>query len=266
VSGRRRLDWTTAIGLPLGVCLILAGQAIEGGSVRSVLQLTAALIVVGGTAGAVLVSFPLHDIRRALASVRTVVADTYEPVEQTIAEIVRLATKARRHGMLSIDAELDATRDVFLRKSLAHVVDGAHPESLRDLMELEIAMQQEHDEAPARVFESAGGYSPTMGILGAVLGLIQVMEHLDEPSRLGAGIAVAFVATVYGVALANLVFLPIATKLKTRAQRTARRRELMMEGVIAIQEGLNPRLIEEKLRAFLITPEPRAARVRRRAA
>lgn len=267
MSGRRRqVDWTTAAGLPLGLGLILVGQALEGGSVRSVLQLTAALIVVGGTAGAVLVSFTLHEIRRAIASLRVVVVDSYQPVEETIAEIVRLATKARRHGVLSIDDELEATGDVFLRKSLAHVVDGASAETLRDMMELEIQTQEEHDEAPARVFESAGGYSPTMGILGAVLGLIQVMEHLNEPSHLGAGIAVAFVATVYGVGLANLVLLPIATKLKARARRTARRRELMMEGVLALQDGLNPRLIEEKLRAFLVTREPRATRAARRAA
>jgi chemotaxis protein MotA len=254
-GGHFRMDWSTLLGLPAGVGLILLGQALEGGSVGSILQLTAGLIVIGGTAGAVLVSFTLHDVRTALASLRTVFVDTYEPVEETIREIVRLATKARRFGIISLENELTDRTDLFLRKSLAHAVDGAKPQTLRDLMELEIINQEEHDEAPSRVFDAAGGYSPTMGILGAVLGLIQVMEHLNEPDLIGGGIAIAFVATVYGVGLANLVWLPIATKLKMRARRVAKRRELMMEGVLAIQEGLNPRLIEEKLRAFVARVE-----------
>jgi len=262
---RTAVDWSTVGGLVIGVGLILLGQALEGGSVHSIMQLTAGLIVLGGTMGAVLVSFTLHDVRVALASLRTVVIDTYEPVEDTITEIVRLATKARRQGIISLEDELSDRTDIFLRKSLAHAVDGAKPSTLRDLMELEIVHQEEHDEAPSRVFDAAGGYSPTMGILGAVLGLIQVMEHLNEPDRIGGGIAVAFVATVYGVGLANLVYLPVATKLKLRARRKAKRRELMMEGVLAIQEGLNPRLIEEKLRAFLVTADPATTR-RKRAA
>jgi chemotaxis protein MotA len=257
---RRTVDWSTVGGLTLGFGLILVGQSLEGGSIHSILQFTAALIVIGGTGGAVLVSFTLHDLRVAVKSLRSVLMDNYEPVEDTIAEIVRLATKARRNGIISLEHELGAGTDIFLRKSLAHAVDGAKPSTLRDLMELEIVHQEEHDEAPARVFDAAGGYSPTFGILGAVLGLIQVMEHLNEPEKIGGGIAVAFVATVYGVALANLVYLPIATKLKLRARRAARRRELMMEGVLAIQEGLNPRLIEEKLRAFLVASEPAARR------
>jgi chemotaxis protein MotA len=259
---RRRVDWSTVGGLVAGSGLILLGQALEGGSVRSILQATAALIVVGGTAGAVCVSFTLHDLRVAFRSLRTVFVDTYEPVEDCIHEIVRLATKARRQGIISLENELNEKTDIFLRKSLAHAVDGAKPATLRDLMELEIVHQEEHDEAPARVFDAAGGYSPTMGILGAVLGLIQVMEHLNEPEQIGGGIAIAFVATVYGVGLANLVYLPIATKLRLRARRMAKRRELMMEGVLAIQEGLNPRLIEEKLRAFLVTADPAARRKR----
>jgi chemotaxis protein MotA len=263
MTGRRRtVDWATVVGLAAGVGLVLAGQAIEGGSIWSIVQGTAALIVIGGTFGAVCLSFTLHDLEGAVRSLRTAFVDTYEPVEDTIKEIVRLATKARRQGIISLEDELGDKTDIFLRKSLAHAVDGAKPATLRDLMELEIVHQEEHDEAPSRVFEAAGGYSPTMGILGAVLGLIQVMEHLNEPERIGGGIAVAFVATVYGVGLANLFYLPVATKLKLRARRVAKRRELMMEGVLAIQEGLNPRLIEEKLRAFLVTADPSTRRKR----
>ncbi len=262
----QRIDWSTSAGLVVGFGLILLGQALEGGSVRSVVQWTAALIVLGGTLGAVMVSFTMHDLWKAVQSLRTIFIDSYQPADDTINQIVRLATKARRHGIISLEDELDNRADVFLRKSIGHAVDGAKPQTLRDLMEIEIVNQEEHDEAPSRVFEAAGGYSPTMGILGAVLGLIQVMGHLNEPDKLGGGIAVAFVATVYGVGFANLIYLPFATKLKLRARRTAKRRELMMEGVLAIQDGLNPRLIEEKLRGFLAKADPPAARPRRRAA
>jgi chemotaxis protein MotA len=263
-----RADWATLVGVPLAVLLVLAGQALEGGSLGSILQGTAALIVFGGTAGAVLVSFPLEEIRRAWRALGAVLGDRPPSAETTIAEIVRLATQARRHGIMSLEHALDAS-DPFLRKFLAHAVDGAKPQVLRDMMELEIVHQEEHDEAPAKVYEAAGGYLPTLGILGAVLGLIQTMQHLSEPEHIGGGIAIAFVATVYGVGAANLVCLPVATKLKVKARRTALHRELMMEGILAIQEGLNPKLIDEKLRAFVV-PRPAAvpppAGGRRRAA
>ena len=264
---KRSLDWATIAGAPLAIGFVLLGQAIEGGSLGSVIQGTAALIVFGGTLGAVLVSYPLADVRRAAAAVRQVVVDRWEPAEVTIAEIVRLAAHARRQGIMSLEHIIEQS-DPFLRKFLSHAVDGAKPQVLRDMMELEIVHQEEHDEAPARVFDAAGGYLPTLGILGAVLGLIQTMQHLSEPEHIGGGIAVAFVATVYGVGAANLVCLPIATKLKTKARRASLRRELMMEGVLAIQEGLNPKLIDEKLRAFVVqrqrpaSPQP----ARRRAA
>jgi len=263
---RLRVDLTTFVGVPLALGLVVLGQALEGGSLGSVLQLTAALIVFGGTAGAVLVSFPQDQIRNAWCALRTVVTDRPPSAEQTINEIVRLATQARRQGIMSLEHVLDDA-DPFLRKFLSHAVDGAKPQVLRDMMELEIVHQEEHDEAPAKVYESAGGYLPTLGILGAVLGLIQTMQHLDQPEHIGGGIAVAFVATVYGVGAANLVCLPIATKLKAKARRTALHRELMMEGVLAIQEGLNPKLIDEKLRAFVVRRDaPARPALRRRAA
>jgi len=246
-----RADLTTLIGVPLAVGLVVVGQALEGGSLGSVLQLTAALIVFGGTAGAVLVSFPQEQIMRACGALRGVVTEQAPSADQAINEIVRLATQARRQGIMSLE-QVIADADPFLRKFVAHAVDGAKPQVLRDMMELEIVHQEEHDEAPAKVYEAAGGYLPTLGILGAVLGLIQTMQHLDQPEHIGGGIAVAFVATVYGVGAANLLCLPIATKLKAKARRTALHRELMMEGVLAIQEGLNPKLIDEKLRAFVV--------------
>jgi chemotaxis protein MotA len=264
---RWRVDWTTLVGVPLALGLVLAGQALEGGSVASIVQVTAALIVFGGTAGAVLVSFPVAEIRRAWRALGDVVRDTPPKTDATIAEVGRLATQARRQGLMSLEQAIE-TADPFLRKFLAHAVDGAKPQVLRDMMELEIVRQEEYDEAPARVYEAAGGYLPTLGILGAVLGLIQTMQHLDDPSHIGGGIAIAFVATVYGVGAANLVFLPFATKLKVKARRTALHRELMMEGVLAIQEGLNPKLIDEKLRSFVVRGDAVAAPpgARRRAA
>jgi chemotaxis protein MotA len=262
---RGGLDWTTVIGAPLALAFLVIGQALEGGTLGSVLQGTAALIVFGGTLGAVLVSYPLEDVKRALRSLRHVITEQHHSPEATILEIVRLATQARRKGLMSLE---DATEqsDPFLRTFLAHAVDGAKPQVLRDMMELEIIHQEEHDEAPARVFDAAGGYLPTFGILGAVLGLIQTMQHLSEPENLGGGIAVAFVATVYGVGAANLLCLPIATKLKVKARRASLHRELMMEGVLAIQDGLNPRLIDEKLRAFVARLRPAATPVSRRRA
>ena len=261
-----RADWATVLGLPTAFAFVVIGQALEGGSLGSIVQATAALIVFGGTAGAVLVSFPSAQIRRALSALGTVAASPPESTDAVLNDIVRLATQARRQGLVSLENALDDS-DPFLRKFLSHAVDGAKPQVLRDMMELEILHQEEHDESPARVFEAAGGYLPTLGILGAVLGLIQTMQHLSEPEHIGGGIAVAFVATVYGVGAANLVCLPIATKLRVRARRAAVHRELMMEGILAIQEGLNPRLIDEKLRGFLVQPDrPARPALRRRAA
>jgi len=255
-----RLQWSAILGLPLGLALVAGGQALEGGTLSSILQPAAALIVFGGTAGAVLLGASSNEIRQAASSLRALFVDRPVNNEALVQEMVRLAAQARRNGLMSLENALDDNADPFLHKYLMHAVDGARPQVLREMMELEIQHQEEHDELPARVFEAAGGYLPTLGILGAVLGLIQTMQHLTEPEHIGGGIAVAFVATVYGVGAANLFCLPIASRLRGRARDAARRRELMMEGILAIQEGLNPRLVDEKLRAILVnTPPPGAA-------
>jgi chemotaxis protein MotA len=242
---------TSVAGVPIGIGLILLGQSIEGGSLGSILQLTAAVIVFGGTAGAVLVSFSARDVQAACRSLRRVFIDEEPPLDLTVQQVLQFSHKARKHGILGIEEDLAALPDPFLRKGLTMAMDGVKPKDLREALELESINREEIDEAPARVFEAAGGYSPTIGILGAVLGLIHVMENLSDPTRLGGGIAVAFVATVYGVGAANLIFLPASAKLRVRARDAARRRELAIEGVIAIQEGQNPRLIEEKLRGMI---------------
>jgi chemotaxis protein MotA len=263
---RTRIDFTSVAGVPVSVGLILLGQALEGGSIGSILQGTAALIVMGGTLGAVLLSFSLSDVQRTFGALRTVFLWDGEPPSRTIDVVMRHATRARTSGILSLEDELAKIEDPYLRKALRMVVDGATPHTLRELLESENHSREEYDEIPAKVYETAGGYAPTVGILGAVLGLIQVMQHLSDPSKLGAGIAVAFVATVYGVGTANLIFLPMATKLKMKARHEARRRELMLEGVLAIQEGMNPQLISEKLHGLAAQAPMDHPRVARKAA
>ncbi len=260
-----QLDYTTVIGLPAGLALVVLGQVLEGGSPRNILQLTAALIVVGGTLTAILVSFTAQEIRRAGEALKGVFVWSGEAPQVTIDLVIHWAGRARKLGLISLENELPAIKDPFLNKGLGLVVDGLAPAMVRDILELENASREEEDEGPARVYEAAGGYAPTLGILGAVLGLIQVMQHLSDPSRLGAGIAVAFVATVYGVGLANLVLFPVATKLRTKAHFEARRRQLILEGIVGITEGLNPRTLRDRLISCSGRPEleqvPRHGRV-----
>ena len=249
-TGKRRYDVASIWGSVIGLGLILAGQALEGGSILSLLQPTAALIVFGGTAGAVMLSFSRNDTLRAFRSLRTVFLWDGEPPSATIQSVVQYAIKARKDGILSLDAVLKGITDPFTEKAVRLLVDATSPQVLRELLDIENHGREEYDEIPAKVYEAAGGYAPTIGILGAVIGLIQVMQHLSEPSKLGAGIAVAFVATIYGVGSANLFFLPAATKLRMKARHETRRRELLIEGVLAIQDGMMPRMIEEKLCGF----------------
>ena len=248
---RRRLDLTSVTGVPVAVGMILLGQFLEGGAMRSLLQGAAALIVFGGTLGAVLISYSFADVKRAAVGLGRVFFEDAEPPDATIETILRYARLARKDGILALEDEAAEAKDPLLRKGLMLAVDGLNPKTLREMLEVDLAAAEERDLVPARVFEAAGGFAPTIGILGAVLGLIHVMENLSDPSKLGSGIAVAFVATVYGVGGANLILLPIANKLRARAAEAARRRVLVFEGVLAIQEGLNPRLIDQKLQGFV---------------
>ncbi len=254
-SKKKAMDLASVIGLILGIFAILGGQALEGGNINSILQGTAALIVLGGTFGACLLQFQLAV---AIASFKAVVRVFQEPKtnnKEVIQEIIRLANKARKEGVISLESDAQKLSDPFLKKALTMAMDGVEPKVLRDTMELEIANLEEEAEQPIKFWQAAGGYSPTIGILGAVLGLIHVMENLTDPSKLGGGIAVAFVATVYGVGLANLVYLPIAGKLKLKSKAHLVAKEIMLVGVISILEGENPRLIEDKLRSYLTRKE-----------
>jgi chemotaxis protein MotA len=266
------MDFATIIGLLLGIGAILGGQRLEGGSVSSILQETAAIIVLGGTFGACLVQFPLNVFIGSWKAVARAFLEPKVNNREIIAEIIRYANKARRQGIISLETETENASDPFLKKALNMAVDGIEPKTLRETMEMEMANMEEEGEHVAKFWESAGGYSPTIGILGAVLGLIHVRENLTDPSKLGGGIAVAFVATVYGVGLANLVYLPLSGKLKLRHRADMIAKEIILVGVISILEGENPRLIEEKLKSFLkqkdqaVGPAPQEAGAQTKAA
>jgi len=265
------LDIASVIGLALALFAILGGQVLEGGSIGSLLQPTAALIVLGGTFGACLLQFPLTVTLKSFQSLAKAFQEPRADNGGVIRDIIRLAHKARKEGVISLEPDVQKIPDPFLKKALTMAMDGVEPRVLRETMELEISNLEEESEQPIRFWRSAGGYSPTVGILGAVLGLIHVMENLEDPSKLGVGIAVAFVATVYGVGLANLVYLPISGKLKLKCRDQLIAKEIMLVGVISILEGENPRLIEDKLKSFLSRKEreesyERQAAGRRRAA
>ena len=245
------MDKASIGGVLLAVLGIVAGLLIEGGNLGQVLQPAAALIVFGGTLGAVLLQFPLTTVVAAFGSLGHVFAAPRKQNDELIRLLVSFANKARRNGVVSLDADLRVIQDPFLKQSLMLAVDGTEPSDLRKIMSVSLDSIMAHEDRLPMVFESAGGFSPTIGILGAVLGLIQVMQHLDNMQEVGRGIAVAFVATIYGVGIANLFFLPFAGKMRLRIRDEHQRREMMLEGVISILEGMNPRMLEVKLAGFL---------------
>jgi len=245
------VDKASIAGVLLAIAGIVAGLLLEGGNLGQILQPTAALIVFGGTLGAVLLQFPLTTVVAAFRSLGHVFAAPRRQNDELIGLLLSFANKARRQGVVSLDADLQAIQDPFLKRSLMLAVDGTEPSDLRKIMRVSLDSTMEREERLPMVFESAGGFSPTIGILGAVLGLIQVMQHLDNMQEVGRGIAVAFVATIYGVGLANLFFLPFAGKMRIRIHDGQQRREMMLEGVVSILEGMNPRMLEVKLAGFL---------------
>ena len=238
-------------GVILAFAGIIAGLLIEGGNLGQILQPTAALIVFGGTMGAVLLQFPLPTVLAAFRALGHVFSQPTRQNDQLIKQLVSFANKARRNGVVSLDADMQTIQDPFLKQTLMLAVDGTEPNELRNIMRVSLDSITDNEERMPMVFESAGGFSPTIGILGAVLGLIQVMQHLDNITEVGRGIAVAFVATIYGVGAANLFFLPFAGKMRLRLRENYQRREMILEGVISILEGMNPRMLEVKLGGFV---------------
>ena len=249
-SGRGRLDLATIGGLFIAFGGILGGLILEKGNIQDVAQTTAAMVVLGGTIGAVLVTTPLTVFLRALRGLGNVFFERAYSTGEMIETLIQFAAKARKNGIVSLETEAAKIPDPFLRKSLGLAVDGTDMQELRKMMETEISLSELVAEGDAKVWESAGGYAPTIGIIGAVMGLIQVMKHLEDIKEVGHGIAVAFVATVHGVGSANLFFLPAAAKLRTRARQISLMKEMILEGVVGIVEGLNPTLIRMKLDAF----------------
>ena len=244
------MDLATVIGVIVALGMILGGQVLEGGHPGSLVQPTAAMIVLGGTLGAIMVCFPMKDFVRGLKLAKLAFTDRKEDLGGAAKELVELAGIARREGVLALEGMLPDVKDPFMRKALSYVVDGVDADVARDSLETAIAVESAEKNVAAKVWESAGGFCPTIGIIGAVLGLIHVMENLSDPSKLGSGIATAFVATVYGVGASNIFFLPMANKMKRKFALEKERRVMIVEGVMAIQEGLNPRILEEKLRAY----------------
>jgi chemotaxis protein MotA len=244
------MDLTTILGLVLGFGAVLGGQILEGGKIEALIQPTAFMIVMGGTIGAVMLNYTGKELMTACKSLPGLFLGSPVNLQATIDLMIELALKARKEGILALQAQVKDLKDPFMRKGLELMTDGTDPHLLRELLETELRFFEEEVEKCAKVWESAGGFTPTVGILGAVLGLIHVMENLSDPSKLGSGIAVAFVATVYGVAFANLLFLPLGGKTKNKRKAEVIAKEMTIEGILAIQAGESPNFIKEKLRVF----------------
>lgn len=245
------MDVLTVIGIVLALAAIVGGNILEGGHTSSLIQLTAFFIVMGGTVGAVMVQTPLPIFLRSMKMAKWVFLPPKMAQGEAIEKIVNWSNIARKEGLLGLEPLTESEPEEFARKGLQLLVDGSEPETIRSILEVELDSIEHTDTQSAKVFEGMGGYAPTIGIIGAVMGLIHVMNNLADPSKLGSGIAVAFVATIYGVGLANIFFLPIANKLKSHIHKQSKFREMIIEGIISIAEGENPRNIETKLKGYM---------------
>lgn len=244
------MDIASLVGLVLGFAAILLGNIMEGGHTASLMQLTAAIIVMGGTFGAVLLSNTGSDIKIALQYARRCFFDNPSSLSRDIKDVLQCAQVAKKESLLALEKNLPNIHNDFFRDALSAVIDGIDPVTVRDIFETRMQHEEDMITAGAKVWTDAGGFAPTVGIIGAVLGLIHVMNNLTDPSKLGPGIAVAFVATVYGVGSANLIFLPIGNKIKKKAHHRVLELAPLLEGAIMIGAGLNPKVVERKLEAY----------------
>jgi chemotaxis protein MotA len=261
----KSLEWGSVAAIAVGLLIVVIAQALDGGALRSLVQGPAALIVFGGTLAATLVSYSWRTVMDAVRAAARAFSAGHDDLDELSAQLVALSIHAHRRGLLALESQVDAVHDPFLRNGLMLAIDGASSEMLRDALNVERVAQESREDIPARVFEAAAGYAPTLGILGAVLGLIRVMDTLAAPQALGSGIAIAFVATVYGVGSANLILLPIAARLRERAATAARRRDLMIEALVDVQQRLNPRFVAQKTRGFT-REAPRVSEIAQRMA
>jgi len=246
------MDFTSILGFIIGTAMLLGGQALEGGNAGQLMQITAAMIVFGGTAGAVIVSFPANQLADAFIYLKDVYGPLKVDIDAIIAEMIQYATKARREGIIALEKDARGASDSLLCLGLEAVADGVDPALVKEMLETQLGRLEDRVTNASKVWESAGAYSPTFGIIGAVMGLIQVMQNLSDPTKLGAGIAVAFVATVYGLYAANLVLIPFSTKIKTKYAKVFTKKEIIIEGILSIQAGESPALIERKLNAYVL--------------
>lgn len=246
------MDKLTLLGIVVALTAVIGGFAVEGGLIGTLFQLPAFMIVVGGTLGAVMLQSSSDQFMTGLAMVRWVFITPKDDIDEGIERISHWAAESRQHGFLVLESEALSEEDPFTAKGLNLLVDGVEVEFLRDSLDIELNLQREHLTRCARVYESMGGYSPTVGIIGAVLGLIQAMSHIKDPDMLATGIATAFVATIYGVGFANFVYLPIANKLRHIIYRQMLYKEMLVEGLVAIANGESPRSIELKLSSYQI--------------
>ncbi|WP_438447355.1 flagellar motor protein [Gorillibacterium sp. sgz5001074] len=245
------MDITTLLGLIVAFAGLLVGYVWDGGHLDALGVPSAMLIVFGGTIGAVIISFPLSQLKGVGTALKIAFTEPRRNPIQTIDELVEMATIARREGVLALEQKAQEHPNPFVKEGLMMVVDGTDPELTRQILELEMDAREHAYEGYAKVFESAGGFAPTMGIIGTVMGLIHVLGNLSDPNNLGPAIAVAFTATLYGVMSANVIYLPIASKIKVRSEEQISEMELMLEGILALQAGENPQLIKKKLTSFL---------------
>jgi chemotaxis protein MotA len=249
-----RPDFSTLAGIAMAMGGVIGGLLLEKGDIGDIAQVTAAFIVLGGTIGAVLVTTPMAVVLRSIRSLRDVFFEHTGAGPEVLAKLIHFSSESRKNGIVSLEQEALSVADPFLRKAMTLVIDGAELSDLRRMMEIDIDVMEQNAEAEAKVWEAAGGYAPTVGIIGAVLGLIQVMKHLEDIRAVGHGIAVAFVATVYGVGTANFIFLPVAAKLRARLRDAVLMKEMVLEGISGIAQGLNPTLIRLKLESYCPPP------------
>lgn len=250
--GKTKIDISSILGIAVALVAIMGGQMLEGGHVGALIQFAAFVIVVGGTVGAVLLQSPVRTLISGIKMSKWVFYPPVKPYQILIRQLVSWSYLSKQEGFLVLEAHADTVSDPLIRKGLQLIADGSKPEKLREILEIEVGTEVSFQRQSAKIWEAAGGYAPTIGILGAVLGLIHVMENLSDPSLLGPGIAVAFVATIYGVGLANLLFLPVASKLKTVINEQLVMREALVDGLVAIANGENPREIESRLMSYFV--------------
>lgn len=248
--GKTKIDISSVLGIVVAFVAIMGGQMLEGGHVGALMQFAAFVIVVGGTVGAVLLQSPVKILINGVKMSKWVFYPPASPYQILIKQLVNWSYLSRKEGFLILETHADQVIDPLTKKGLQLIADGSKPEKLREILEIEVETEVSFQRQSAKIWEAAGGYAPTIGILGAVLGLIHVMENLSDPSLLGSGIAIAFVATIYGVGLANLLFLPIASKLKSIINAQLVMREALVDGLVAIANGENPREIENRLMSY----------------